>query len=55
VPDKTWPNSHSTRSWTLPQRHGERMDGEVPGMIARQVSLDRDRNTVIVSGRIGDH
>jgi len=24
------------------------MEGEVPGLIARQVSVDRDRNTVIV-------
>ena len=26
----------------------ERMDGTVPGLIARQVSVDRERNTVVV-------
>ncbi len=26
----------------------ERMDGKVDGLIARQVSVDRDRNTVVV-------
>ena len=26
----------------------EKMDGKVPGMIARQVGVDRERNTVVV-------
>jgi len=26
----------------------ERMEGKVPGMLARQVSVDRERNTVVV-------
>jgi hypothetical protein len=26
----------------------ERMEGKVPGLLARQVSVDRDRNTVVV-------
>ena len=26
----------------------EKMEGKVPGMLARQVSVDRDRNTVVV-------
>lgn len=26
----------------------EKMDGKVPGMLARQVGVDRDRNTVVV-------
>lgn len=29
-------------------RPSEQMDGKVPGMIARQVSVDRERNSVVV-------
>lgn len=32
----------------LARRPSEQMEGKVPGMLARQVSVDRDRNTVIV-------
>ena len=32
----------------LARRPSELMDGQVPGLVARQVSVDRDRNTVIV-------
>lgn len=32
----------------ISRRPGELMEGKVPGMIARQVSVDRERNTVIV-------
>ena len=32
----------------LASRPSEQMDGKVAGMLARQVSVDRDRNTVIV-------
>ena len=32
----------------LARRPSELMEGKVPGMIARQTSVDRDRNTVIV-------
>ena len=32
----------------LARRPSELMDGAVPGLIARQVSVDRDRNTVVV-------
>ena len=32
----------------LARRPSEQMDGKVPGMVARQVSVDRDRNTVVV-------
>ncbi len=32
----------------LARRPSELMDGKVPGMVARQVSVDRDRNTVVV-------
>ena len=32
----------------LARRPSELMDGHVPGLLGRQVSVDRDRNTVIV-------
>ncbi|MCB1004297.1 MAG: hypothetical protein KDB35_08945 [Acidimicrobiales bacterium] len=32
----------------LASRPSEKMEGKVPGMLARQVSVDHDRNTVIV-------
>lgn len=32
----------------IARRPSELMEGKVPGLIARQVSVDRDRNTVIV-------
>lgn len=32
----------------LARRPSERMDGKVPGLIARQVGVDRERNAVIV-------
>ncbi|MEZ5237434.1 MAG: hypothetical protein R2716_00195 [Microthrixaceae bacterium] len=32
----------------LARAPSERMEGKVPGMIARQVSVDRARNTVVV-------
>lgn len=32
----------------LARRPSELMDGQVAGMIARQVSVDRERNTVVV-------
>lgn len=32
----------------LARRPSERMDGKVPGLIARQVGVDRKRNAVIV-------
>jgi heme-degrading monooxygenase HmoA len=32
----------------LARRPGEKMDGEVPGLLARQVGVDRQRNTVVV-------
>ena len=32
----------------LASRPSEQMDGKVAGMLARQVSVDRDRNTVVV-------
>ena len=32
----------------LARRPSESMEGKVPGMIARQVGVDRDRNAVIV-------
>lgn len=32
----------------LARRPSEKMEGKVPGMLARQVSVDRDRNTVVV-------
>lgn len=32
----------------LARRPSEKMDGVVPGMIARQTSVDRNQNTVIV-------
>ena len=32
----------------LARTPSERMEGAVPGMLARQVSVDRDRNTVVV-------
>lgn len=32
----------------ISRRPGELMEGKVPGLIARQVSVDRERNTVIV-------
>jgi hypothetical protein len=33
---------------TLARRPSERMDGKVDGLIARQVSVDRERNAVVV-------
>ena len=32
----------------LASEPSEKMEGSVPGMLARQVSVDRDRNTVVV-------
>lgn len=32
----------------LASRPGELMEGKVPGMIARQTAVDRERNTVVV-------
>ena len=32
----------------LASKPSEKMEGKVPGMLARQVSVDRDRNTVVV-------
>ncbi|MFW2334290.1 putative quinol monooxygenase [Ilumatobacter sp.] len=32
----------------LASRPSEQMEGKVPGMLARQVGVDRDRNTVVV-------
>ena len=32
----------------LARTPSERMEGKVPGMLARQVSVDRDRSTVVV-------
>jgi hypothetical protein len=32
----------------IARRPSERMDGKVPGLIARQVGVDRERNAVIV-------
>jgi hypothetical protein len=32
----------------LARRPSERMDGKVPGLIARQVGVDRERNAVVV-------
>jgi len=32
----------------LARRLSERMDGKVPGLLARQVGIDRERNTVVV-------
>lgn len=32
----------------LASQPSERMEGKVPGLLARQVSVDRDRNTVVV-------
>lgn len=32
----------------LARRPSELMDGKVPGLIARQVGVDRERNTVVV-------
>ena len=32
----------------LARRPSERMEGKVPGMIARQVAVDRSRNAVVV-------
>ena len=32
----------------LARAPSERMEGKVPGMIGRQVGVDRDRNTVVV-------
>jgi hypothetical protein len=32
----------------LASEPSEKMEGNVPGMLARQVSVDRDRNTVVV-------
>ncbi len=32
----------------LARRPSEKMEGKVPGMVARQVSVDRERNTVVV-------
>ena len=32
----------------LARRPSERMDGKVPGLVARQVGVDRDRNSVVV-------
>jgi hypothetical protein len=32
----------------LSRKPSERMDGTVPGLIARQVGVDRERNTVVV-------
>ncbi len=32
----------------LARRPSELMDGKVPGLVARQVSVDRERNTVVV-------
>ena len=33
---------------TIASAPSEKMEGKVPGMIARQVAVDRDRNTVVV-------
>lgn len=33
---------------TLASGPSEQMEGKVPGMLARQVSVDRDQNTVVV-------
>lgn len=32
----------------LASKPSEKMEGKAPGMLARQVSVDRDRNTVVV-------
>lgn len=32
----------------LAGKPSEKMEGKVPGMLARQVSVDRERNTVVV-------
>lgn len=32
----------------LARKPSEKMEGKVPGMLARQVSVDHDRNTVVV-------
>jgi hypothetical protein len=32
----------------IASRPSEQMDGKVPGLVARQVSVDRERNTVVV-------
>ena len=32
----------------LARRPSEQMEGRVPGLVARQVSVDRDRNAVVV-------
>ena len=32
----------------IARRPSERMDGKVPGLIARQVGVDRERNAVVV-------
>ena len=33
---------------SIARRPSERMDGKVPGLIARQVGVDRERNSVVV-------
>ena len=38
----------------LARRPSEAMEGRVPGMIARQVSVDRERNAVVVWATFAD-